>query len=104
MRRALERCLSFCSSASFKTSVPSRHVRGFSVDKDVTCIAPNELPVLAPQFDQLCVSGAGKTAMDFAPGLMTIPESKAIIEKLGANLMPAMTNLQKLIEQTSVER
>ena len=35
---------------------------------------------------------------------MTIAENKAIMEKLGANLMPAISNLQKLIEQASGER
>lgn len=51
-------------STYFKTSVPSRHTRSFSVGDGVTCIAPNELPVLAPQFDRFCIIGAGKTAMD----------------------------------------
>jgi hypothetical protein len=51
-------------SAYFKTTVPSRHVRGFSVAAGVKCIAPNELPVLAAQYAHFCILGAGKTAMD----------------------------------------
>ncbi|MFT4796832.1 MAG: hypothetical protein ACJAXW_000984 [Candidatus Azotimanducaceae bacterium] len=51
-------------STYFKTSVPSRHVRGYAVSDEVKCIAPNELPTLAAQFDHFCILGAGKTAMD----------------------------------------
>ena len=51
-------------STYFKTSVPSRHQRSFDVSDSVTCIAPNELPTLAAQFDHFCILGAGKTAMD----------------------------------------
>ena len=48
----------------FKTSVPSRHQRAFAVADSVDCIAPNELPRLAPQYEHYCILGAGKTAMD----------------------------------------
>ena len=51
-------------STYYKTSVPSRHKRGYSNDANVTCIAPNELPRLADQFTNYCIVGAGKTAMD----------------------------------------
>jgi hypothetical protein len=51
-------------SAYFKTSVPSRHERSFSVSDGVSCIAPNELPVQSTHFDHFCIVGAGKTAMD----------------------------------------
>jgi hypothetical protein len=51
-------------SAYFKTSVPSRHTRSFPVAVGVSCIAPNQLPVLATQYDHFCILGAGKTAMD----------------------------------------
>jgi len=51
-------------SAYFKTTVPSRHIRGFSVADGVDCVAPNELPVLATEYDRFCILGAGKTAMD----------------------------------------
>lgn len=51
-------------SAYFKTTVPSRHSRGFTVAAGVSCIAPNELPILAAQYDHFCILGAGKTAMD----------------------------------------
>lgn len=51
-------------STYFKTSVPSRHVRAYSVNDEAKCIAPNELPTLAAQFDHFCILGAGKTAMD----------------------------------------
>lgn len=48
----------------FKTSVPSRHVRAYEVAEDVTCIPPNELPVISKDFSSFCIIGAGKTAMD----------------------------------------
>ncbi|MFT5691098.1 MAG: hypothetical protein ACI92E_000423 [Oceanicoccus sp.] len=51
-------------SSYFKTSVPSRHSRSYSVEDKVSCIPPNQLPVLAPQHDHFCIVGAGKTAMD----------------------------------------
>ena len=51
-------------STFFKTSVPSRHKRSYTVDADATCVAPNELPKLAPDYGHFCIIGAGKTAMD----------------------------------------
>lgn len=57
-------------STYFKTSVPSRHIKNYRVDNDVTCVAPNQLPNLAAGFSQYCVVGAGKTAMDAAVWLL----------------------------------
>ncbi|MEH6557250.1 MAG: NAD(P)/FAD-dependent oxidoreductase [Oceanicoccus sp.] len=51
-------------STYFKTSVPSRHIRNYSVANQVDCIPPNQLPLLAAQYDHFCILGAGKTAMD----------------------------------------
>ena len=48
----------------FNTSVPATHTRKFKVDPDVTCIAPNELPVRAAAYRRFTVLGGGKTAMD----------------------------------------
>ena len=48
----------------FNTSVPSMHKRKFSTDDDVVCIAPNELPRLAPNFKRFTILGGGKTGMD----------------------------------------
>ncbi|MEM9621418.1 MAG: NAD(P)/FAD-dependent oxidoreductase [Pseudomonadota bacterium] len=57
-------------STYFKTSVPSRHKRSFTVADDVQCIAPNALPLMAGEFNHYCVIGAGKTAMDAGVWLM----------------------------------
>lgn len=54
----------------FKTSVPSRHKRGYEVDEAVTCVAPNNLPLLSPEFEHYCIVGAGKTAMDVGVWLL----------------------------------
>jgi hypothetical protein len=65
-------------STYFKTSVPSRHVRAFGVTDNVTCIAPNELPVVGSSFEHFCILGAGKTAMDAGVWLLdhgTDPDS-----------------------------
>ena len=51
-------------STFLRTSVPSRHTRGYRVETGVTCIAPNALPTTAADFDHYCILGAGKTAMD----------------------------------------
>jgi len=48
----------------FKTTVPSRHVRNFSVAEGVACVTPNQLPLAAAQHRNFCIIGAGKTAMD----------------------------------------
>lgn len=48
----------------YKTSVPSRHQRNFTVAEGVTCIAPNDLPLEAVKHSEYCIVGAGKTAMD----------------------------------------
>lgn len=46
------------------STIPATHKRSFTVDVDVTCIPPNELPRQAPHFDAFTILGAGKTAMD----------------------------------------
>jgi hypothetical protein len=51
-------------STFFKTSVPSRHVKNYTVDDSVACVAPNDLPARAQHHRHFCVIGAGKTAMD----------------------------------------
>ncbi|MEO0882290.1 MAG: NAD(P)/FAD-dependent oxidoreductase [Pseudomonadota bacterium] len=48
----------------FSTSVPSTHIRKYSVADEVTCIPPNDLPRNADQFKHYTVIGGGKTAMD----------------------------------------
>lgn len=48
----------------FNTSVPSTHTRRFAVAQDAVCIAPNDLPKLAGQYEHYCILGGGKTAMD----------------------------------------
>ncbi len=54
----------------FGTSVPSTHRRKFAVADDVVCIAPNDLPRLAPEYENYVILGAGKTAMDAGVWLM----------------------------------
>jgi hypothetical protein len=51
-------------STFFKTSVPSRHQKNYDVEAGVTCVAPNDLPLLAASHKHFCLVGAGKTAMD----------------------------------------
>ena len=48
----------------YKTTVPSTHMRKFSVEESVSCIAPNELPKQAINYRQFTILGGGKTAMD----------------------------------------
>lgn len=48
----------------FNTSVPSTHERKYAVDEDAVCVAPNDLPRLAADFDHYVILGGGKTAMD----------------------------------------
>lgn len=50
--------------AYFKTSAPSTHQRKFAVDASLACIAPNDLPRIAPGYRRFAILGAGKTAMD----------------------------------------
>ncbi len=58
--------------ASYHTnSVPKTHTRQFSVDQGVTCVPPNDLPRLAPDFEHYSVLGAGKTAIDACVWLLT---------------------------------
>ena len=54
----------------FNTSVPSMHERKYAVDDGVTCVAPNELPRLAADYDHYVILGGGKTAMDAAVWLL----------------------------------
>ena len=48
----------------FNTSVPSMHKRKFGIDEGIVCIAPNDLPRLAPSFKRFTILGGGKTGMD----------------------------------------
>lgn len=51
--------------ASYYTnSIPLTHKRSFTTGPGVTCIAPNDLPRVAYEFDDYTVIGAGKTATD----------------------------------------
>ncbi len=52
------------NSTFFQTSVPSTHVRKFTQDDGVACIAPNSLPRFAPDYKNFTIIGGGKTAMD----------------------------------------
>jgi len=54
----------------FNTAVPSRHTRKFEVEEGVTCIAPNQLPERAENFEHFTVLGGGKTAMDVGVWLL----------------------------------
>ncbi|MEM1105951.1 MAG: NAD(P)-binding protein [Pseudomonadota bacterium] len=51
-------------AAYMTNSVPKTHTRRFSVDPDVACVPPNDLPSLAAGHRHFTVLGAGKTAMD----------------------------------------
>ena len=65
-------------STFFNTSVPSTHTRNFEVDADVECIAPNDLPRRAPDYQRFTILGGGKTAMDAIVWLLGVgasPES-----------------------------
>jgi hypothetical protein len=47
-----------------EAEIPSTHRRSFAVSPEVVCVPPNELPRLAPRFDQVTVLGGGKTGFD----------------------------------------
>jgi hypothetical protein len=47
-----------------ETRIPLTHSRSFTVDEGVTCVAPNDLPRLAPSFEHYTVLGGGKTGLD----------------------------------------
>jgi hypothetical protein len=47
-----------------ETRIPLTHKRSFTVSDDVTCVAPNDLPRLAPSFEHYTVLGGGKTGLD----------------------------------------
>jgi len=46
--------------------VPSNRTPPFSLDGNVHCTPPNELPALSQKYDDFVIVGAGKTAMDAA--------------------------------------
>ncbi|MEM7119588.1 MAG: NAD(P)/FAD-dependent oxidoreductase, partial [Chloroflexota bacterium] len=48
----------------YNTTVPSMHKRKFAVEASVSCVAPNELPRLATEFQHFTILGGGKTAVD----------------------------------------
>jgi len=54
----------------FKTTVPSRHKRGYEVADGVACVTPNQLPLAVTQHKNYCILGAGKTAMDVGVWLL----------------------------------
>lgn len=55
----------------FENVVPATHTRNFSTAPSVTCIAPNDLPKLARNFENFTVMGAGKTGVDSCMWLLT---------------------------------
>jgi len=57
-------------STFFQTSVPSTHKRKFAVADSVACVAPNELPRRAANYQRFTILGAGKTGMDAAVWLL----------------------------------
>jgi hypothetical protein len=54
-----------------ETRIPLTHSRSFTVGDEVTCVAPNDLPRLAPSFEHYTVLGAGKTGLDAALWLLS---------------------------------
>ncbi|MEL0037372.1 MAG: NAD(P)/FAD-dependent oxidoreductase, partial [Gammaproteobacteria bacterium] len=87
-------------STYFKTSVPSRHIRNYRVDNDVTCVAPNQLPNCAARFNQYCVVGAGKTAMDAAVWLL---ENHCPAERISWVCPRQSWLINRNVTQTSVD-
>ena len=87
-------------STYFKTSVPSRHIKNYRVDNDVTCVAPNQLPNLAAGFSQYCVVGAGKTAMDAAVWLL---DNHCAAERISWVCPRQSWLLNRNVTQTSVD-
>jgi len=47
-----------------ETRIPLTHSRSFTVGDEVVCVAPNDLPRLAPSFEHYAVLGGGKTGLD----------------------------------------
>jgi hypothetical protein len=47
-----------------ETRIPLTHSRSFTVGDEVTCVAPNDVPRLAPSFERYTVLGGGKTGLD----------------------------------------
>ncbi len=47
-----------------ETRIPLTHSRSFMVGDEVICVAPNDLPRLAPSFGHYAVLGGGKTGLD----------------------------------------
>jgi hypothetical protein len=60
----------FVDATHLETSVPQTHTRAYSVADGFTCIPPNDLPRIAPQFGCFTVLGAGKTALDTVSWLL----------------------------------
>lgn len=54
----------------FNTSVPSTHKRKFDVEAGVDCIAPNDLPRRAADYEHFTILGGGKTGMDVGVWLL----------------------------------
>ena len=46
------------------TNIPATHSRKYEVADSVTCLPPNDLPLQAPKFKQVCIIGGGKTGTD----------------------------------------
>ena len=46
--------------------VPSKRIPPFSLDGNIHCAPPNNLPALSQKYDDFVIVGAGKTAMDAA--------------------------------------
>ena len=54
----------------FNTSVPSTHKRKFATDAEVECVAPNDLPKRASDYERFTILGGGKTGMDVGVWLL----------------------------------
>jgi hypothetical protein len=54
----------FVDATHSKMRIPSTTPPSYSVDPGVPCVPPNDLPRVAPDFDEFVVVGAGKTGMD----------------------------------------
>ncbi len=81
--------------------IPKTHVRKFSVAEGVTCVPPNDLPRLAPQFQRYTVIGAGKTGIDACCWLLAngapadtirwiVPRDAWFLNRATAQPMPEM--------------
>lgn len=60
----------FVDATWSRMQVPSTTPPAYDVASGATCVPPNDLPRVAPDFDEYVVVGAGKTAMDASVWLL----------------------------------